>query len=95
MGHFELPLPRPEGEPLTMVLANVDSFAEEWSLPKDSIRLWVCLSDVAHAQILAIPHVRARITDLLGAVRLELQLRPGRHGATDAGARGTRPARRG
>ncbi|MFI5043668.1 MAG: zinc-dependent metalloprotease [Acidimicrobiales bacterium] len=66
MGHFELPLPRPEGEPLTMVLANVDSFAEEWSLPKDSIRLWVCLSDVAHAQILGIPHVRARITDLLG-----------------------------
>jgi len=66
MGHFELPLPRPVREPLTMVLANVDSFAEEWSLPKDSIRLWVCLSDVAHARILGIPHVRARITDLLG-----------------------------
>ena len=55
MGHYELPLPRPTDEPLTMVLANVDAFAEEWSLPQDGIRLWVCLSDVAHHQVLADP----------------------------------------
>jgi putative hydrolase len=65
LGHYELPLPRPAGEPLTLVLANVDAFAQEWSLPNDSIRLWVCLSDVAHHQVLNIPHVRARLEELL------------------------------
>ncbi len=65
LGHYELPLPRPAGEPLTMVLANVDEFADEWSLPHDAIRLWVCLSDVAHHQVLNIPHVRARLDELL------------------------------
>jgi putative hydrolase len=65
LGHYELPLPRPAGEPLTMVLGNVDGFAEEWSLPHDAIRLWVCLSDVTHHQVLNIPHVRARLEQLL------------------------------
>jgi uncharacterized protein (DUF2342 family) len=41
LGHYELPLPRPADEPLSMVLANVDEFASSWSLPEDSIRLWV------------------------------------------------------
>ena len=65
MGHYELPLPRPTGGPLTMVLSNVDAFADDWSLPRDGIRLWVCLSDVAHHQVLSIPHVRAHLDDLL------------------------------
>ncbi len=65
LGHYELPIPRPSGKPLTMVLSNVDAFAREWSLPTDDIRLWVCLSDVAHHQVLSIPHVRARIEGLI------------------------------
>ena len=95
MGHFELPLPRPEGEPLTMVLANVDSFAEEWSLPKRQ-----------HPAV-GVPVRRGPRPDPRDSpraspdhrpprpVRLELQLRPRRHGATDAGARGPRAARGG
>lgn len=66
LGHYELPLPRPAQGPLTMVLSNVDGFADDWSLPRDGIRLWVCLSDVAHHQVLCIPHVRARMDELLG-----------------------------
>ena len=65
LGHYELPLPRPSGQPLTMVLRNVDDFAESWSLPRDGIRLWVCLSDVAHQQVLGTPHVRAELDRLL------------------------------
>jgi putative hydrolase len=65
LGHYELPLPRPTGEPLTLVLRNVDEFADAWSLPRDGIRLWVCLSDVAHQQVLTIPHVRAQLDGLL------------------------------
>ena len=65
LGHFELPLPRRTGDSLTMVLANVDEFADEWSLPRDAIRLWVCLSDVTHDRILNIAHVRSRLESLL------------------------------
>jgi putative hydrolase len=65
LGHYELPVPRPTEGPLTLVLANVDEFAGEWSLPRDGIRLWVCLSDVAHHQVLATPHVRERLDGLL------------------------------
>ena len=50
-----------------MVLSNVDEFAEQWSLPVDDIRLWVCLSDAAHHQVLTIPHVRGRLEQLLVA----------------------------
>jgi putative hydrolase len=65
LGHYELPLPRPADEPLSMVLANVDEFARSWSLPEDSIRLWVCLSDVVHHQVLTLPHVRDHLGALL------------------------------
>ena len=66
LGHYELPIPRPAGKSTTMVLSNVDAFAREWSLPTDDIRLWVCLSDVAHHQVLGIPHVRERLEGLIG-----------------------------
>lgn len=67
LGHYELPLPRPVDSPLSMVLSNVDEFAAEWSLPVDDIRLWVCLSDAAHHQVLTIAHVRAQLERLVVA----------------------------
>lgn len=67
LGHYELPLPRPVDKPLSMVLSNVDDFASGWSLPVDDIRLWVCLSDAAHHQVLSIPHVRERLEQLVRA----------------------------
>lgn len=67
LGHYELPLPRSQNGPLTLVLDNADTFADDWSLPKESIRLWVCLSDVAHHGVLTIPHVRAHLDSLLGS----------------------------
>lgn len=65
LGHYELPLPRSTEGPLTMVLSNVDAFADEWSLPRDAIRLWVTLSDTAHHLVLGVPHVRERLDQLL------------------------------
>lgn len=64
-GHYELPLPRPIDKSITIVLNNIDEFAESWSLPTEGIRLWVCISDVAHKQILETPHVRAVLDSLL------------------------------
>jgi len=65
LGHYELPVPRPDDGPLTLVLSNVDDFAEAWSLPRDGIHLWVVLSDVAHHHVLSVPHVRERLEALL------------------------------
>lgn len=64
-GHYELPVPRPVDAPLTLVLPNVDEFADAWSLPRDGIHLWVVLSDVAHHHVLSVPHVRERLETLL------------------------------
>jgi len=47
------------------VLANVDEFGREWSLPDDDLRLWVCVYEVAHHAVLSVPHVRARLQSLL------------------------------
>jgi len=65
LGHYELPIPRPTDSTLTMVLSSVDEFATEWSLPPDTVRLWVCLSDVAHHHVVHVPHVATRLNSLL------------------------------
>ena len=64
-GQYDLPVPRPEGDELLLVVANLDEFGEEWSLPDEDLRLWICLHEIAHHTVLAIPHVRARLTRLL------------------------------
>lgn len=64
-GCYEFPLPRPEGSSITLSVTNIDEFATAWSLPSDGIRLWVCISDVAHHLVLSVPHVRRRLDGLL------------------------------
>ncbi len=66
MGQYDLPMPRPAGAELLAVPATITSFASEWSLPVDDVRLWVCLREVAHHTVLARPHVRERLDALIG-----------------------------
>lgn len=61
-GQYDLPVPRPDGDELLLVVANLDEFGEEWSLPDEDLRLWICLHEIAHHTVLGIPHVRARLT---------------------------------
>lgn len=65
LGCYEFPLPRPDARSLPLVLTNIDAFAEAWTLPAEGIRLWVCVSDVAHNQVLGITHVSRRLRSLL------------------------------
>ena len=65
LGQYDLPVPRPPGDELLVVAANLDEFAKDWSLPPDDLRLWVCLDSVAHHAVLGRPHVRARLEELL------------------------------
>lgn len=64
-GQYDLPIPRPEGDELLLVVANLEEFGEEWSLPPDDLRLWICLHEIAHHAVLGVPHVRERLTRML------------------------------
>lgn len=69
LGQYDLPIPRPTtgagADELLLVLPNLDEFAAEWSLAAEDLRLWICVHEVAHHAVLAVPHVRARMDDLL------------------------------
>ncbi len=64
-GQYDLPVPRPENDELLLVVANLEEFGTEWSLPPEDLRLWVCLHEITHHAVLGVPHVRARLTGLL------------------------------
>ena len=70
LGQYALPIPWPKsgesrsGE-LLVVPENVAQFAEDWSLPPDETRLWVCIHELTAHAVLSRPHVAARITALL------------------------------
>lgn len=67
LGQYDLPIPRPPGDELMIVAPNVSGFAEDWSLPPDDVRLWVCLSELSHHAVLGRPHVRRRLESDLAA----------------------------
>jgi putative hydrolase len=66
LGQYDLPIPRPVGDELLVVPVTIDTFASDWSLPIDDMRLWVCLNEITHHVVLGRPHVRARLEQLLG-----------------------------
>ncbi len=69
LGQYDLPIPRPVtgsgADELLLVVPNMDAFADEWSLPREDVRLWVCVHEIAHHAVLGVPHVRAALDDLL------------------------------
>lgn len=65
LGQYDLPLPRPPSDELVVVSANVDAFGEEWSLPAEDLRLWLCLSELATHAVLGVQHVRSTIEALV------------------------------
>lgn len=70
LGQYDLPIPRPTEAPkadqVLLVEPNLDEFAGEWSLSRDDLRLWVCVHEIAHHAVFAVPHVRQRMDELLG-----------------------------
>jgi putative hydrolase len=66
LGGYDLPMPRPPGDELLFVPAAIDTFASEWSLEPDEVRLWICLREAANHAVLSRPHVRARLDQLIG-----------------------------
>lgn len=65
LGQFDLPIPRPLSDELVVVSSNIARFGEEWSLPRDDLRLWICLSELTTHAVLGVSHVRQQLEALL------------------------------
>lgn len=66
-GQYDLPVPRRPSDELMVIPANFETFASEWSIPADDLRLWVCAQEIAMHSVLRIPHVRAKVDEFLRA----------------------------
>lgn len=64
-GQYDLPIPRRRADQLLLIPANIDSFAGEWGLEEDDLRMLVCLNEITHHAVLGRPHVRDRLLALL------------------------------
>jgi putative hydrolase len=64
-GQYDLPLPRRPADQLLVIPANVDTFASEWGLEADDLRMLVCLTEITMHAVLGRPHVRGRLLALL------------------------------
>ena len=65
MGQYAFPIPRPSADEISVVPANIEAFARDWSLPEDDLKMWVCTSEMAHHAVFRLPHVRSRFEELL------------------------------
>lgn len=65
LGQYDIPLPRPEGDEIIVVPANIAEFEEEWSLPAQDLRLWVLIHEIGHHAMFRVPHIRAALESLL------------------------------
>ncbi len=64
LGTYDLPIPR-QGNRILLIAPNIDDFGNDWSIPKEDLRLWICLHEVTLHTILGIPHVRQNLSGLL------------------------------
>jgi putative hydrolase len=64
-GPYDLPIPRPGERELLLLPATVGAVAEEWSLPRDELLLWVCLHQLTTQAVFGVAHVSDELTSLL------------------------------
>jgi putative hydrolase len=66
-GQYDLPIPRPAAKTVALVPATIDAFAEDWSLPRDSMRLWVLVHELTTHAVFSVGHIREGLSDLVRA----------------------------
>jgi putative hydrolase len=67
IGQYDLPIPRPAGDELLLVAANVEALRDAWSLDQNDLWLWICLHEIAHHAVLGLPWVREALGGLLSS----------------------------
>jgi putative hydrolase len=66
LGQYELPLARPESREILIVSSSVDSFATDWDIAQDDMRMWVLIHELASHLVLASPAVTHGLMTLVG-----------------------------
>jgi putative hydrolase len=64
-GQYDLPVPREPSDELLLVLPNVTEFADDWSIDRKDLLLWLCIHEIAHHAVLGVPHVRGALERML------------------------------
>lgn len=65
LGQYELPIARPHTSEILVVSSSVDSFATEWDIPVDDLRMWVLIHELSSHAILAAPAISDGLTALV------------------------------
>ena len=63
-GVYDLPIPRATPA-LVLVPANIDTFAAEWSIQLDEMRLWVLAHELAGLTLFSIDHIADHLRSLV------------------------------
>ena len=67
LGQYEMPLARPHASEIMVVPSSVDSFADDWSIARDDMRMWVLIHELASHAVLAAPAIDDGLTALVRA----------------------------
>lgn len=65
LGQYELPLSRPFASEILIVSSSVDSFASDWSIATDDIRMWVLIHELASHAVLASPAIEEGLSSMV------------------------------
>jgi putative hydrolase len=64
-GQYDLPAPRPGVRHVLCVAPNIDSFARDWSIEVDDMRMWVLIHELTTHAVYEVDHVRTTISHAL------------------------------
>ena len=64
-GQYDLPLPRPADRGLLIVPTNVDSFAGNWDLNQDEVRMWTLIRELVIHSVYGLNHFRNAVDSLV------------------------------
>lgn len=65
MGQYDLPMPRPASDELLVITSTIDRFADDWSLSRDDVSMWICLREATIHAVLGRPHIHDRLEELI------------------------------
>lgn len=65
-GQYDLPVPRDTSGGVLIVAPNIETFASDWSISTDDMRMWVLIQEFTSHSILTRDPVRHALTEMLG-----------------------------
>ncbi len=64
-GQYDLPIPRTSASQVSLIPATIDAFADDWSLPRDSMRLCVLVHELTTHAVFSVAHIREGLSELV------------------------------